>query len=228
MQFSGVFLKIDGGFHAWSGIAPVLIEPGRVLLPGAVLSSCVYDDRIPRSLRSRFAEGRIVAASLGTTLVGGDAGFARAVGIGRVEDCVEAETGLFIRIRGLSRGEVVEVLTEEPLLRARVTRCEEIDPPSQDIERFARRALLTSLRGLCELSAETAALHDRIPCLDAPLGVLVDWLADRLLISPALKLRVLAEPRIHRRATLLAAGLDRLTWRLFGRVPAIAAGGRLR
>jgi Lon protease-like protein len=202
-----------------SGIVPVFPLPKIVFFPRTILPLHVFEPRYRRMVRDAVAgEGLIAVALLRPGWASdyeGSPAFHEVGTIGRIEDLEPLEDGKFnLRLVGLQRAVIGEIVQEHPYRRARVIPLDEAEVDEDDPGLLADKLdLLTShgclLRELTDDESQTIVLDERIPFETAVNGACAN-----LPVDPAIRQSLLEEDDLmlrHRRtAEILNDVLERV------------------
>lgn len=202
-----------------SGIVPVFPLPGVVFFPRTILPLHVFEPRYREMVRDATrGDGLIVVALLRPGWernYEGSPAFHAIATVGRIEDLEPVPDGRFyLRLVGLGRVEIGDVVRDGPYRAARATEIPEgnVDEAAPGI-RAAKLDLLAShgclLRELTDDPSRGIVLDDRIPFETAVNGACAN-----LPVDPAIRQALLEESDLlsrHRRAAhLLDEVLERV------------------
>lgn len=220
-------MELDFDPTAFSGHVPLFPLPGAVILPAGLLPLHVFEERYRTMLSDALAGERLVA--LAHLLPGYENHYEGApeidpyVCVGRVVMDQQLPDGRYnMVLAGVRRAKVLEEDQSRPYRVARVQILEDSCPEDFDKAETARRLhyFLDQLpEGFVrheDRMGRALLLLDQVPT--APLGLVVDLLADTLDLSLATRLRLLRDERVPSRVATLT---DRLRERAktSGRAP---------
>ena len=191
-------------------IVPAMTLPEMAFFPQALLPLHIFEARYRQMLRDVLASDRLFAiAGLNLQRVGRQ--FEppyRIAGVGMVRACQKNDNGTSnLLIQGLSRVEIVGIVTDEPYRRVRI-RALASEPGAASVENHRMRDQLARLLLLkTKLDASTSQeLTQFLNTVDDP-ETFVDIAAFNLCPDTMLKQRLLSTLNVHRRFELFARQL---------------------
>tara|TARA_R110002072_G_scaffold1258_2_gene10278 strand:- start:29 stop:724 length:696 start_codon:yes stop_codon:yes gene_type:complete len=220
-------MELDFDPTAFSGHVPLFPLPGAVILPAGLLPLHVFEERYREMLKDALAGERLVA--LAHLLPGYEEHYEGSpeidpyVCVGRIVMDQELPDGRFnMVLAGVRRAKIIEEDRSKPYRVGRVQILEDSCPESFDKAETARQLhhfvdqLPAEFVRHADRMGRALLLLDQVPT--APLGLVVDLLADTLDLSLATRLRLLRDERVPSRVAILTDRL-RERARTSGRVP---------
>ncbi len=199
----------------FSGVVRLFPLPNFVMFPGVVNPFHIFEKRYRRMLEDALADDRLIA--MATLEPGWESDYegrppiSAAICVGRVVAETRLDNGRFnILLAGICRAAIRQELpVEEPYRMAKVELLPDTYPPAGTVARASlKHSLITRFHSLLPATPFAEKQFAQLVGREIPFGTFVDIVTFTLQIEHGVKLQLLGEPNVDRRAEILLAHLD--------------------